>query len=177
MRTSATASVPTLTHPGVTTRTDFMSCIQRGWPSMAATSAQTRSIGASMTIIDSIGSGSAPAGLVRQDAIERIADPGADEREPERAADHRGHRRGEGDTGGPHLVERAVAVARFKVDGADGVGQDLGLEAEPDGVERGRLDAVVGGEPDDDDALDAGVAQERLELGGDGLAAESGRAS
>ncbi len=43
--------------------------------------------------------------------------------------------------------------------------EDLGLEAEPDRVERGRLDAVVGREADDDDALDAGVAQERLELG------------
>ena len=39
-----------------------------------------------------------------------------------------------------------------------------------DRVDGGRLDAVVGGEPGDDDGVDAGVAQEALELGRDGLA-------
>ena len=71
-----------------------------------------------------------------------------------------------------HLVERAVAVARLEVDGRDRVGQDVGLEAEPGGVERRRLDAVVGRQADDDDAGDGGGAQERLELGGDRLPAD-----
>ena len=43
-------------------RTAFISSIHRGWRAMSATSAQTRSIGASMTIIELIGSRIRPFG-------------------------------------------------------------------------------------------------------------------
>ena len=58
IRTSASPTVPTPTGPGVSNRTDFISCIQRGCPSMSATTSQTRWIGASMTTSERIGSGS-----------------------------------------------------------------------------------------------------------------------
>ena len=166
MRTSASATVPTPTGPVVWRRTAFMSCIQRGWPSMSATASQTRSIGASMTTIDLIGSGSSPADCSASTRSMRVADAGAGQRESERAADHRITVAMIADAGGlEHLGQRAVAVALFEVDRGDGVGQHLGPIAELDRVERGRLDAVVGREADDDDALDAGVAQEPVELG------------
>ena len=55
MRTVASPRVPTPIGAGVSSRTDFISAIQRGWPSMSARTAQTRSIGASMTTRLSIG--------------------------------------------------------------------------------------------------------------------------
>ena len=58
------------------------------------------------------------------------------------------------DARGPQLGQRDLAVAGLQVDRGDGVGQEVGLVAEPGGVERRGLDAVVGREADDDDALD-----------------------
>jgi hypothetical protein len=61
IRTLASVTMPTPTGPGVMKRMAFISCIQRGWLSTSASSAHTRSIGASMTIIELIASGAAPA--------------------------------------------------------------------------------------------------------------------
>ena len=66
-------------------------------------------------------------------------------------------------------LDRALAVAGLQIDGRDGIGEDGRVEAEASGVERRRLDAVVGGEADDDDALDAarreGVASSSVGIG------------
>ena len=99
--------------------------------------------------------------------------PAPDDREPDRAADHRITVRHIADAGvraSPRW--RALAVAGLEIDRGDRIGQDGGVEAEAARVERGRLDAVVGREADDDDALDARRREEALELGRDGLAGD-----
>ena len=141
-------------------------------PSMSATSAQTRSIGASMTIIELIGVGSAPSACLarmRSTAKPMPAPTSASRSAPRITAPH--HRPPHPDARGLHLLERPLAVAWLELHGRDGVGQDVRLEPEPRGVERGRLDAVVGREADDDHVVDAGVAQQGFELGRDRLAA------
>ena len=50
-----------------------------------------------------------------------------------------------------HLGQRPLAVAGREVDRPDRVDEDAGLVAEGDGVEDGRLHAVVRGEAADDD--------------------------
>ena len=132
---------------GVSTRTAFISCIQRGWPSMSARTSQTRSIGRIDDDHRWIGSGAVALRRLGEEAVDGIADArsrrsraGSDRT----AADHRITVR--------HIVTPAVAisssarvaVARLEVHGRDRVGEDRRLEAEARGIEGRRLDAVVG---------------------------------
>ena len=136
--------------PGCRSGRDFMSCIHSSWRGMSATTAQTASIGASTTAsISSGGSGrvAAPGGQ------HAIGDPAR-----RRSRARRGRRAGgvtpvsaAAWTGGarrpPRIsAERPLAVAGLQVDRRDGVGEHGRRVAEPDGVERRRLDAVVGRE-------------------------------
>ena len=139
-----------------------MSCIQRGWPSTSAMTSQTRSIGASMTTseLDRLGllalRCSARIAVERHSRCRRPTSA-----EPDGPADHRITVATIATPAASHLVERAVAVARLEVHGRDRVGQDGGPEAEPDRIERGRLDAVVGREPDDDDVARSPASRSR----------------
>src|SRR5262249_60371645 len=63
------------------------------------------------------------------------------------------------DARAPHLLERALAVTRLELHGTNAFAQDGRPEARAHGVERGRSDAVVGRQPEHDDALDAALAQ------------------
>jgi enoyl-CoA hydratase/carnithine racemase len=64
-----------------------------------------------------------------------------------------------------HVGECSLAVHGFGGDGADRIGQDDGIEAVLGGLDRGRSYAVVGGEPRDDHALGAELAQPFGEIG------------
>ena len=74
--------------------------------------------------------------------------------------------------GGLHGLERALPVALVQVDGPHRLEQDERREAEPPGVERRGVDAVVRREAADDDRFDAAVTEDRLELGGLRLAGD-----
>ena len=161
IRTVASPSLPTRGGPGVIMRTAFMSCIQRGCPSMSERTAHTRSIGASMTARLRIDAGppvararsrrsssqatAAPRNAAR--SIQRITAGSSHDRPPQRRRPRRASRRSRG------------PVAGRQVDRRDRIGEERGLVAERDGVERRRLDAVVGRQTDDDDAFDARPAQ------------------
>src|SRR5215207_3295150 len=69
----------------------------------------------------------------------------------------------ERDAGLLEVVEGAAAVARLHLDRTRRLGQHLGAESLPHRVEAGLLHAVVGGQPDDDDAVDTAIAQQLLE--------------
>ena len=155
------AGVPTPIGGGVIRRTDFISCIQRGWPSMSASTAQTA---LDRRVDDDHRLDRRRRRAIRPSAQDPIGDPGRaepEQRSAQQPADHaaaRSHRitvRHSVDARLAHLVDRPLAVAGLEVDRGDRVGQDRGLEAEADRVEGRRLDAVVGGEADDHDALDA----------------------
>src|SRR5207302_3472373 len=60
------------------------------------------------------------------------------------------------DAGPVHLLDGSISVSRVHIDRADGRQHHLGLESLPSRRERGRADAVVGGQAPDDDALDTG---------------------
>ena len=126
-----------------------------------------------MTTDVRIGGGGAPSARSRQDPVGDPRD-GRRRRAPARRTrpDHAIGRLERRTPAVAQLVEGPVAVARLEVDGGDGVGRDGRPEAEPERVERGRLDAVVGRQADDDDRLDAAVAEDVLELGRDRLAGD-----
>ena len=62
-----------------------------------------------------------------------------------------------------HLFEGALGFARAHVDAADGVLDDGDRKPEAKGVEHALLDAVVGGEPRDEEPIDAAIAEELSE--------------
>ena len=60
-----------------------------------------------------------------------------------------------GDAGGFHFGDGVLDVGRAEVDAAGGVFDEVGFEAELDGVQGGEFDAVIGGEAADVDVCDA----------------------
>ena len=111
-------------------------------------------------------------GLVAEDPVEGVADAGPDDRQPDRAADHRITVR--------HIPTPAASsssIARAPSPGLRSTGAHASVRtcvSKPRRrrVERRRLDAVVGGEAHQDDPLDALGAEEALELGRGGLAVD-----
>src|SRR4029450_583504 len=63
------------------------------------------------------------------------------------------------------LTQGTLAVTRLGFYRPGRLGDDLGVESLAHGIERGLLDAVVGGEPGDDDVLHAAIPQYLLEVG------------
>ena len=62
-----------------------------------------------------------------------------------------------------HLFDGPVAIPRLTVYGGDRVAEDSGVEAFCRRVDGRFADAVVGGEADDDDTLDAALTEQILE--------------
>ncbi len=86
------------------------------------------------------------------------------------------------DARGEHLFYRSFAVAGLEIDRSRRVEEYRGREARSGGVESRRLDAVVEGQPDDDDALDRVAAEQlgqpgRRSLAGLGVAGGEARVS
>src|SRR5215216_7325440 len=71
----------------------------------------------------------------------------------------------ERDAGLLDLTQGALAVARLGIHRPGRLGDDLRVESLAHGVERRLLDAVVSGEPGDDDVLHAAIPQYPLEVG------------
>src|SRR2546423_6855930 len=61
--------------------------------------------------------------------------------------------------GPQQFVERAIDIAGMKVDTGDGVAEDADVKAGTERVERGRPDAVIGGDAGDVESRDMAIAQ------------------
>ena len=172
IRTSASQRVPTPIGPSSSIRIAFISVIQRGWSATSARAAQTR---LDRRVDDDERAdrlGLRALRLLGEDAIDGIGDAGAGEGQPDRAADHRiTVRQRVTPAASISASARSPSPASRSTAAMASVRTDVWKPSAAASM-RGRLDAVVGGEPGHDDGIHAGVAKQRLELGGDGLAGD-----